>query len=116
MGIMISAALATVLVLVQTAGTSKFAVIYDLIVSLSTMAAVIPYVFCSLAPGLIAGPPGSARPRITIVEIVAFVFALFTVYGCGPEPVLYGLMLLLLGLPVYAWQRRERMSTAATTH
>ena len=115
-GIMISAALATVLVLVQTAGTSKFAVIYDLIVSLSTMAAVIPYVFCSLAPGLIAGPPGSARPRITIVEIVAFVFALFTVYGCGPEPVLYGLMLLLLGLPVYAWQRRERMSTAATTH
>ncbi len=113
-GIMISAALATVLVLVQTAGTSKFAAIYDLIVSLSTMAAVIPYVFCSLAPGLIAGPPGSGRPRITIVEIVAFVFAMFTVYGCGPQPVLYGLVLLLLGLPVYTWQRRERMSAALT--
>jgi arginine:agmatine antiporter len=79
-----------------------------MIVSLSTMAAVIPYVFCALAPGVIAAREGGARPRITVVEIVAFAFAMFTVYGCGPEPVLYGLILLLLGIPFYVWQRRER--------
>jgi arginine:agmatine antiporter len=106
-GLVISASLATALVLVQVTGASGFAAIYNMIVSLSTMTAVIPYVFCSLAPGLIAGRSGGAKPRITLVEIVAFVFALFTVYGCGPEPVLYGLVLLLLGLPVYVWQRRE---------
>jgi hypothetical protein len=78
-----------------------------MIVSLSTMAAVIPYVFCSLAPGLIASRSGGATPRITLVEVVAFAFAMFTVYGCGPEPVLYGLVLLLMGIPVYVWQRRE---------
>jgi arginine:agmatine antiporter len=113
-GLIISASLATALLLVQVGGASKFAAIYNMIVSLSTMAAVIPYVFCSLAPGLITAHAGGAAPRITPVEVVAFAFAMFTVYGCGPEPVLYGLVLLLLGLPVYVWQRRERMHLATT--
>ena len=62
---------------------------------------------CSLAPGLIATRADGAKPRITPVEVVAFAFSIFTVYGCGPEPVLFGLLLLLLGIPVYVWQRRE---------
>ncbi len=94
-------------------GGSKFAAIYNMIVSLSTMAAVIPYVFCSLAPGLIPGRSGT-KPTITPVEVIAFVFAMFTVYGCGPEPVLYGLVLLLLGLPVFVWQRRENVGSEDT--
>jgi arginine:agmatine antiporter len=32
---------------------------------------------------------------------------MFTLYGCGPTPVLYGLILLMLGIPVYVWQRRR---------
>jgi arginine:agmatine antiporter len=114
-GLMISAALATVLVLVGVSGGSKFAAIYNMLVSLSTMAAVIPYVFCALAPGLI-GARGGAQPRITVVEVIAFVFAMFTIYGCGAEAVLYGLILLLLGLPVYVWQRRENASTLQEAH
>jgi arginine:agmatine antiporter len=38
---------------------------------------------------------------------------MFTVYGCGPAPVLYGLILLLCGIPVYVWQRREHAKLAA---
>ena len=108
-GIVISAGLATALVLVGASGGARFTAIYAMIVSLSTMAAVIPYVFCALAPGLIAArtAAGGRVPRIGLVEAVAFVFSIFTVYGCGPAPVLYGLMLLLLGIPVYVWQRRE---------
>jgi basic amino acid/polyamine antiporter, APA family len=105
-GLTISAGLATALVLVQASGGAKFAAVYNMIVSLSTLAAVIPYVFCALAPGLMA-PRGGASPRITPAEVIAFLFSMFTVYGCGPEPVLYGLVLLLLGIPVYVWQRRE---------
>jgi APA family basic amino acid/polyamine antiporter len=108
--IVISAALATALVLVQASGGAKFTAIYDMIVSLSTMAAVIPYVFCALAPALIVArkAAGGRMPGIGLVEGVAFVFSIFTVYGCGPTPVLYGLMLLLLGIPVYVWQQREQ--------
>ena len=71
------------------------------------MAAVIPYAFCAMAPALIAGHgPRETVPRVTIVEIIAFAFAVFTLYGCGAEAVLYGVVLLVLGIPVYVWQRR----------
>jgi arginine:agmatine antiporter len=108
-GIIVSAALATALVLVQAAGSPGFSTFYNLVVGLSTMAAVIPYAFCALASGLVASnlAGGGPMPRVTLVEIVAFVFSVFTLYGCGAEPVLYGLVLLLLGIPVFIWQRRR---------
>jgi len=84
-----------------------------MIVSLSTLAAVIPYVFCPLAPGLMT-LRADAIPRITPAEVIAFLFSMFTVYGCGPELVLYGLVLLLLGIPVYVWQRRENAAVQPT--
>ena len=112
-GIIVSAMLSTILVLIQAAGTSGFQSFYSLVVGLSTMAAVIPYAFCAMAAGLIAAhAPGEIVPRVTVVEIIAFVFAVFTLYGCGAEAVLYGVVLLLLGIPVYVWQRR-RVSEAA---
>jgi basic amino acid/polyamine antiporter, APA family len=107
-GIVISASLATVLVLIQAAGAPGFAAFYNTVVGLSTMAAVIPYAFCALAPGLVAAAvKGGPAPRLTPVEIVAFVFAIFTLYGCGPTPVLFGLLLLILGIPVFVWQKRK---------
>jgi len=108
-GIIISATLATILVLVQAAGSPGVRAFYNLVVSLSTMTAVIPYAFCALAGGFVAArvAGGGPVPRVTAVEVIAFAFSIFTVYGCGPEPVLYGLMLLLLGIPVYTWQRRR---------
>jgi APA family basic amino acid/polyamine antiporter len=74
------------------------------------MAAVIPYAFCALVTGLIAGKgPSRAMPPLTIIEIIAFIFAVFTLYGCGAEAVLYGVVLLVLGIPVYVWQRRRTL-------
>ena len=72
------------------------------------MTAVIPYAFCAMATGLIAGHgPSKTVPRVSIVEIIAFIFAVFTLYGCGAEAVLYGTVLLVLGIPVYVWERRR---------
>jgi amino acid transporter len=108
-GIMVSAAFATALVLIQAAGSPGFSAFYNLVVGLSTMAAVIPYAFCALASGLVAARSagGGPIPRLTIVEMIAFVFAVFTLYGCGAEPVLYGLLLLVLGIPVFVWQQHR---------
>ena len=110
-GIVLSASLATGLVLVQSSGRPGFAAAYTMLVSLATMTGVLAYAFCALADGLIAA--GSVCPRPGVIEIIAFAFSLFTIYGCGAQAVLYGLVLLLLGIPVYVWQRREQLHLAA---
>jgi arginine:agmatine antiporter len=110
-GIVFSAALATGLVLIQASTAPGFAAFYSLVVNLATMTAVVPYAFCALAVGLVAAHErGGSVPRVSIVQAIAFIFSIFTIYGCGPAPVLYGLILLLLGIPVYVWQRREHMN------
>ena len=108
-GIVISAIFATLLVLSQVVGPSGFSAFYNLVVGLSTMAAVVPYAFCALATGLVAAHAagGGAVPRLGAIEVIAFVFAVFTLYGCGAQPVLYGFMMLVLGIPIYVWQRRR---------
>jgi len=107
LGIVISALLATLLVLLQAMGSPGVRAFYNLVVSLSTMAAVVPYAFCALAVGLVAAKSSAGQQRIGPVGAIAFIFSLFTIYGCGATAVLYGLMLLLLGLPVFVWQRRR---------
>lgn len=106
-GILVSASLATALVGIEALGSPGVRAFYNMIVSLSTMAAVIPYAFCALAVGLVAARTGSAKRRLGVVEGIAFVFSIFTVYGCGAQAVLYGLLLLLLGIPVFVWQRQR---------
>jgi arginine:agmatine antiporter len=44
--------------------------------------------------------------------VIAYAFALFTVWGCGAEAVLYGFLLLLLGIPFYVRTMRERQQAA----
>jgi arginine:agmatine antiporter len=111
-GIVCSAMLATGLILIQAMAASGFAAFYSLVVNLATMTAVVPYAFCALAVGLIAGKGsgGGPKPRIGAIEIIAFIFSIFTLYGCGPEAVLYGFVLLMLGIPVYVWQRRTAVA------
>ncbi len=108
-GMVVSASLATALVLVQAAGSSGFVAVYQLILGLATMTAVVPYAFCAAATGLVAQKVAGAGPvpRVGAIEVVAFAFAVFTLYGCGAEPVLYGTVLLILGIPVYVWQKRR---------
>jgi arginine:agmatine antiporter len=112
-GVVFSAVLATLLVLIQAAGSSGFAAFYSLVVGLATMTAVVPYAFCALSVGLVAARSrGGHVPHVTAVEWIAFVFSMFTLYGCGPTPVLYGFVLLMLGVPVYVWQVRQRAAAA----
>jgi arginine:agmatine antiporter len=114
-GIVLSAIFATLLVLSQVAGPPGFKTFYELVVGLSTMAAVIPYAFCALATGLVAAYVAGSGPvpRLGPIEVIAFVFSVFTLYGCGAKAVLFGTIMLVLGIPVYVWQRRRAGQTTA---
>ena len=52
-------------------------------------------------------------PPVGAVEWIAFVFSIFTLYGCGPEAVLLGFVLLMLGIPVYVWQVRQQSAVTS---
>jgi APA family basic amino acid/polyamine antiporter len=39
--------------------------------------------------------------------VLAFVYSVWATYGSGAATVLYGFVLLLLGIPVYVWLKRE---------
>jgi arginine:agmatine antiporter len=110
-GIITSAAFATVLVLIQASGSPNVRAFYDALVGLATMTAAIPYAFCALAIALIRvngkGAAGAKPGRLGAIEVIGFIFAMFTLYGCGPEAVLYGVTLLMLGIPIYVWQQRR---------
>ena len=92
---------------IGSASGGRFAalsVFYNLVVGLSTMAAVIPAPnFCALAMDSSQSTSGGRQiSKPSLVEVIAFVFSVY-VYGCGAEPVLYGVVLLLLGIPVFVW-------------
>ncbi len=64
---------------------------------------------CVLRARGLADARQQPRPRgaAAIVSVLAFVYAMFAIYGAGAETVFYGFLLLLGGLPVYVWMRRE---------
>ncbi|MCB4771446.1 amino acid permease [Ancylobacter sp. Lp-2] len=115
--ILISMVLASALLVLQTSGVSGLMTIYKFAVDLSTSAAMVPYVFCSLVEGALfvslartAGPEwaglrlGPYRPA----AVIAFCFSMWTIYGGGPRAGLWCLLLLLFGLPFYLAQRGGR--------
>ena len=89
-GLVISVGLSTALIMLEVSGTGAMVAFYNLIVQLSTDAAMIPYVFCSVVEAVlfVTGRPLSRALRIgpyTPVAVVAFVFSLGTVYGSGAD-------------------------------
>ena len=111
-GIVLSVSLASVLLLIEASGGRRLVGFYSAIVNLSTMTAVVPYVFCAGAAVILTRRAGGT-PRVSPVDVVAFAFSVFTVWGCGAEAVLHGFLLLLLGIPIYIRSLRERQAPAA---
>ena len=79
--------------------------VFTFIILLSTLATLVPYLFCSLATFLTA--PERLTRGMKIVAAVAFTYALWAVYGAGQETVFWGFLLLMAGLPVFVMIRRK---------
>lgn len=107
-GLVISVALSTALVLLEVSGTSAMVTFYNLIVQLSTDAAMIPYVFCSVVEAILflTRRPLSRVLRVgpfMPVSLVAFVFSIGTIYGSGATAGMWALILLMLAAPVWVF-------------
>ncbi|GLS91858.1 transporter [Psychromonas marina] len=111
-GIMLSMTLSSTLLLIDASGSNAMAAFYNLIVDLSTDAAMIPYVFCCVVEGVLFARRDKLSKILNIksywpVATVAFVFSVATIYGGGPDAGMYSLLLLMLAVPVWIIISRE---------
>ncbi|MGW6316545.1 APC family permease [Streptomyces sp. NPDC055099] len=110
-GIVASTVLAS---LITVFSYTRFDDVFTKIVLLNVLTAVIPYLFSAAAQlyWLLAGGRDGLRPRRlardVTVAAVAMAFSYWSIQGSGYQTVYYGLFVLLLGLPVYGWLKRDR--------
>lgn len=77
---------------------------------LATLTTLVPYAFCALAEIMIhikAGRvvEGKKMAPIVVLAVGGFLYSIWAIYGAGQQVVFFGFLLLIAGLPVYAWLR-----------
>jgi APA family basic amino acid/polyamine antiporter len=84
--------------------------LFTFLTLLVTIANLVPYLFCAMAALLLMRRKGAAVPLTPVratVLLVASAYSLWAIYGAGHEAVSWGFLLLLSGLPIYVWLRRD---------
>jgi APA family basic amino acid/polyamine antiporter len=99
-GLLLSSVLASVLIAAN--GSKSLVALFTLSILLSTAATLLPYVLSVLAWWRI--DRGASLARRT-AAVLALAYSLWALIGTGAEALLWGGVLLLLGLPVFLWQR-----------
>ena len=96
--------------------------VFKFVVLLAVFTTLLPHVLVAAAELLLVrraseGFSHHERKRTQVVGLTAFGFLLFTIYGAGAEVVLWGLLVVLAGIPLYVWLKTgpdgERAGTAA---
>lgn len=99
----ISCVLAAVMVLFNF--TEGLISAFKILISLSTLVTILPYVTSSLAILVFKWAPRNKQPKphlgILLIALVALAFSLFALIGSGITVVIQGSVLLLIGLPFY---------------
>ena len=102
LGLLFSSGIGTVLILMNY-GHSLVST-FNIIILIATFFTLVPYMLCALAE-LLLGRGDKGRNRNIALAALAFVFALWATAGAGEDTVYWGTLLLLAGLPLYAWQK-----------
>jgi APA family basic amino acid/polyamine antiporter len=80
--------------------------VFHFIVLLAVLTTLLPHLYAAAAELLLARRDTArysarARRRAHVVAPVAFLFVLYTIYGVGAEVALWGLLVVLAGIPLY---------------
>lgn len=86
---------------------------FEVLALVTTVTALFQYVGVSLAAGRFARDGRlAARPSLWVAVVGASVFSAITLWGCGPEPLLWSAALLALGWPL---RRRAALESPRRT-
>jgi APA family basic amino acid/polyamine antiporter len=102
------AATSLVTLLILANQTRSMGDLFVFMALLSTLASLVAYLTCSLAALLLQGKGRMARSAgLTAAAAAGALYSVWAIYGAGTEPLLWGLALLLSGLPIYLVMRRR---------
>jgi APA family basic amino acid/polyamine antiporter len=83
---------------------------FTFVILLATLTALLPYLMCALARIALA-IRDRERNLLTAfdfaVAAIASAFATWAIIGTGFQTIAWGFLLLAIGLPVFAWIRRD---------
>ena len=106
-GLIISSTLATILVVSNY--TRGLVGLFTFAILLSTLTVLVPYAFSAAAELWLlrqdSSRNGLHRPGAVVIAVLAFVYSFWAMAGSGQEVVYLGFLLLMAGVPVYAWLR-----------
>jgi APA family basic amino acid/polyamine antiporter len=103
-GLLVSSVLASTLIAANY--TRSLVALFTFSILLSTATTLLPYLITVLAWWRI---DTKARWWRRAVAVGALVFSVWALIGTGAQPLLWGAVLLLAGLPIYVWQRRTML-------
>lgn len=110
-GMIVAAILETVMLAMNYSGSKSAVEIFNFIILLATLTTLVPYAFCAMAELMIFFSDreqfsGQRLGASITVAILAFIYSVYAIIGSGAETVLWGFILLLLGVPVFVWMRK----------
>ncbi len=85
---------------------------YRLIITMSTLAFMLPLVVCSMAEFKHSWRSAKGWAAIALL---ALLYSVFAVLGSGLEVIGWGSVLLLSGLPIYWWSTRQHLQDTSKT-
>jgi len=110
MGILCSSVLASALMILNY--SKSLADTFTFMITLSTLACLIPYLFSAASYMIIRFNTGQVKlTKMMWISMLSFCFCIWVVIGCGAEIVFYGFILLLAGMPFYVWLMRNRLKS-----
>ena len=85
---------------------------FTFIILLATLSTLIPYVFSATSELVIflrerERFSGERLLGASVIAILAILYSLWAIVGSGRSTVLWGLVLLTAGVPVFLWQTRR---------
>lgn len=103
-GLIFSTVVATVLILMNYSSGRGLVATFNVIILIATFFTLVPYMLCSMAE-LLLGRRDEGRTRNVVLASLAFAFSLWASAGAGRDCLYWGTLLMLAGLPLYAWQK-----------
>lgn len=91
---------------------------YNFMILLATLSFLPPYVFAAAAEIMLLtkkSPDFSFGKFIksSLLSFLGFAYGLWTIYGSGAETVMYGFLLILIGIPIYVYLKLKEQNKNA---